>query len=218
MEVRSGRRILGLHLVHRAALDEQALHRLERRELVVRAASACASASMPKSRARKSSTCGAARPGDPTLPSAAGGVAARRDQAIAQGGVALAEESRGTRRRCAASPSRSYRSLKRMPKPRCMAGRIIFEIRAFPGRITLFPNFQRGLSMQIKNSVFLVTGGASGLGEATARMPAENGAQGRHRRPAGRGGREAGARARRPLRQDATSPRRPTARRRSRSR
>jgi NAD(P)-dependent dehydrogenase (short-subunit alcohol dehydrogenase family) len=29
--------------------------------------------------------------------------------------------------------------------------------------------------MQIKNSVFLVTGGASGLGEATARMAAENG-------------------------------------------
>src|SRR3954468_20506012 len=30
-------------------------------------------------------------------------------------------------------------------------------------------------SMQIKNSVFLVTGGASGLGAATARMAAENG-------------------------------------------
>ena len=29
--------------------------------------------------------------------------------------------------------------------------------------------------MQIKNSVFIVTGGASGLGEATARMAAENG-------------------------------------------
>ncbi len=29
--------------------------------------------------------------------------------------------------------------------------------------------------MQIKNSVFLITGGASGLGEATARMAAENG-------------------------------------------
>src|SRR5688500_19978024 len=29
--------------------------------------------------------------------------------------------------------------------------------------------------MQIKNSVFLVTGGASGLGAATARMAAENG-------------------------------------------
>src|SRR5947209_3632461 len=31
--------------------------------------------------------------------------------------------------------------------------------------------------MQIKNSVFLVTGGASGLGAATARMTAENGAK-----------------------------------------
>ena len=29
--------------------------------------------------------------------------------------------------------------------------------------------------MQIKNSVFLITGGASGLGAATARMAAENG-------------------------------------------
>src|SRR3954452_22293460 len=29
--------------------------------------------------------------------------------------------------------------------------------------------------MQIRNSVFLVTGGASGLGAATARMAAENG-------------------------------------------
>ena len=31
--------------------------------------------------------------------------------------------------------------------------------------------------MQIRNSVFLVTGGASGLGAATARMAAENGAK-----------------------------------------
>ncbi|HWA39160.1 MAG TPA: SDR family NAD(P)-dependent oxidoreductase, partial [Burkholderiales bacterium] len=31
--------------------------------------------------------------------------------------------------------------------------------------------------MQIKNSVFLVTGGASGLGAASARMAAENGAK-----------------------------------------
>ena len=29
--------------------------------------------------------------------------------------------------------------------------------------------------MQIRNSIFLVTGGASGLGAATARMAAENG-------------------------------------------
>jgi NAD(P)-dependent dehydrogenase (short-subunit alcohol dehydrogenase family) len=31
--------------------------------------------------------------------------------------------------------------------------------------------------MQVRNSIFLVTGGASGLGEATARMAAENGAK-----------------------------------------
>lgn len=31
--------------------------------------------------------------------------------------------------------------------------------------------------MQIKNSVFLVTGGASGLGAASARLAAENGAR-----------------------------------------
>src|SRR6185503_15105069 len=41
-------------------------------------------------------------------------------------------------------------------------------------RITLF---QGGAFMQIKNSVFLVTGGASGLGAASARMAAENGAK-----------------------------------------
>src|SRR5439155_19019551 len=37
------------------------------------------------------------------------------------------------------------------------------------------PYSRAELSMQIKNSVFLVTGGASGLGAATARMAAENG-------------------------------------------
>ena len=31
--------------------------------------------------------------------------------------------------------------------------------------------------MQIRNSIFLVTGGASGLGAASARMAAENGAK-----------------------------------------
>ena len=31
--------------------------------------------------------------------------------------------------------------------------------------------------MQIRNSIFLVTGGASGLGEASARMAAEGGAK-----------------------------------------
>ena len=56
--------------------------------------------------------------------------------------------------------------------------------------------------MDIKNSVFLVTGGASGLGAATARMAVANGAQGRHRRHAGRGGRDArqGTRRQRALR------------------
>jgi len=31
--------------------------------------------------------------------------------------------------------------------------------------------------MQLRNSIFLVTGGASGLGAASARMAAENGAK-----------------------------------------
>src|SRR5262245_53803087 len=39
------------------------------------------------------------------------------------------------------------------------------------------PYSRAELAMQIKNSVFLVTGGASGLGAATARMAAENGAK-----------------------------------------
>ena len=40
--------------------------------------------------------------------------------------------------------------------------------------------------MEIAGKVFIVTGGASGLGEGTARMLAGHGAQGRRRRPAGR--------------------------------
>jgi NAD(P)-dependent dehydrogenase (short-subunit alcohol dehydrogenase family) len=39
--------------------------------------------------------------------------------------------------------------------------------------------------MDIAGKVFIVTGGASGLGEGTARMLAEHGGQGRRRRPAG---------------------------------
>src|SRR5262245_64358791 len=39
------------------------------------------------------------------------------------------------------------------------------------------PYSRAELAMQIKNSVFLVTGGASGLGAATARMAAEGGAK-----------------------------------------
>src|SRR3954471_13983758 len=45
---------------------------------------------------------------------------------------------------------------------------------------SLSPNalpYSRAGSMQIKNSVFLITGGASGLGAATARMAAEGGAK-----------------------------------------
>ena len=45
--------------------------------------------------------------------------------------------------------------------------------------------------MHIKNSVFLITGGASGLGEATARMAVENGGKVVHRRPAGGSRRQA---------------------------
>src|SRR5687767_8301690 len=41
-------------------------------------------------------------------------------------------------------------------------------------RVELSAKSRRAL-MQIRNSIFLVTGGASGLGAATARMAAENG-------------------------------------------
>src|SRR5262249_44480573 len=128
-----------------------------------------------KSRAMKSSTCGAA-------------AIRRSDSSFAAGGFARAASSRSRRTAspCArksrnaastrASPSRSYKSLKRMPKPRCMAGRIIFEFRASPDELP-YSRYPRGSFMQIKNSVFLVTGGASGLGGATARMAADNGAK-----------------------------------------
>ena len=36
--------------------------------------------------------------------------------------------------------------------------------------------------MEIANKVFIVTGGASGLGASTVRMLVQNGAKGRHRR------------------------------------
>jgi NAD(P)-dependent dehydrogenase (short-subunit alcohol dehydrogenase family) len=42
--------------------------------------------------------------------------------------------------------------------------------------VKLSLEFKGELQMQIRNSIFLVTGGASGLGEAFARMAAENGA------------------------------------------
>jgi NAD(P)-dependent dehydrogenase (short-subunit alcohol dehydrogenase family) len=43
--------------------------------------------------------------------------------------------------------------------------------------VKLSLEFKGELQMQIRNSIFLVTGGASGLGEACARMAAENGAK-----------------------------------------
>jgi NAD(P)-dependent dehydrogenase (short-subunit alcohol dehydrogenase family) len=55
------------------------------------------------------------------------------------------------------------------------AGKIMIEIRPIVWSPNELPYSAAELSMQIKNSVFLVTGGASGLGEATARMAAQNG-------------------------------------------
>ena len=70
--------------------------------------------------------------------------------------------------------------------------------------------------MEIKGKVFIVTGGASGLGEGTARMLAAARRQGRHRRPAGRARRRGRGRDRRPLRSLRRQPggRRPARRRR----
>jgi NAD(P)-dependent dehydrogenase (short-subunit alcohol dehydrogenase family) len=45
----------------------------------------------------------------------------------------------------------------------------------YPFTLNELPYSKADIPMQIKNSVFLVTGGASGLGAATARMAAENG-------------------------------------------
>src|SRR5919109_183488 len=124
---------------------------------------------MPKSLAMKSSTCGAS--------------AIRScDSASPDGGLARAAFSRSASARSASPrnamnaastlmrPSRSYRSGNVMPKPSCMR----LELSANFFGIYLFPREQ---PMQIRNSVFLVTGGASGLGAATARMAAENGAK-----------------------------------------
>src|SRR3989442_4608828 len=59
-----------------------------------------------------------------------------------------------------------------MPKPSCirvkLSSKLLFTLSALPYSKADDP-------MQIKNSVFLVTGGASGLGAATARMAAESG-------------------------------------------
>src|SRR3954470_21556934 len=67
-----------------------------------------------------------------------------------------------------------------MPKPSCMKvelSRKFFRHFLIPAS-PLLPLLPQGeFPMQIKTSVFLVTGGASGLGAATARMAAENGAK-----------------------------------------
>src|SRR6478735_3027477 len=59
-----------------------------------------------------------------------------------------------------------------MPKPSVMEVELSAKSAAFH---TELPYSSAELSMQIKNSVFLVTGGASGLGAASARMAAEGG-------------------------------------------
>ena len=69
--------------------------------------------------------------------------------------------------------------------------------------------------MDIAGKVFIVTGGASGLGEGTARMLAGARRQGRRRRPAGRAGRGASPPRSAAASSAATSARRPTARRSS---
>src|SRR6476646_7690780 len=72
------------------------------------------------------------------------------------------------------SPSRSYRSANEMPNASCMKVELSAKSATFPTELPYSPAEPR---MQIKNSVFLVTGGASGLGAATARMAAEGGAK-----------------------------------------
>ena len=60
--------------------------------------------------------------------------------------------------------------------------------------------------MDITGAAAVVTGGASGLGEATARLLAERGGQGRRARPAGGEGREGRGRGRRRVRQGRRGP------------
>src|SRR5437667_11980596 len=59
-----------------------------------------------------------------------------------------------------------------MPKPSFMRVKLSSK---YPFTLNALPYSKADVPMQIKNSVFLVTGGASGLGAATARMAAENG-------------------------------------------
>src|SRR5260370_31130357 len=61
-----------------------------------------------------------------------------------------------------------------MPKASCMKVELSAKAAFF---LKELPYSRAEFSMQIKNSVFLVTGGASGLGAASARMAAENGAK-----------------------------------------
>src|SRR5438309_3143152 len=59
-----------------------------------------------------------------------------------------------------------------MPKPSFMRVKLSSK---YPFSLNALPYSKADDPMQIKNSVFLVTGGASGLGAATARMAAESG-------------------------------------------
>src|SRR2546430_4895989 len=62
-----------------------------------------------------------------------------------------------------------------MPKPSFMRVKLSSK---YPFTLNALPYSKADIPMQIKNSVFLVTGGASGLGAATARMAADNGGKG----------------------------------------
>src|SRR5437016_10219088 len=59
-----------------------------------------------------------------------------------------------------------------MPKPSFMRVKLSSK---YPFALDPLPHATADDPMQIKNSAFLVTGGASGLGAATARMAAESG-------------------------------------------
>src|SRR3989475_11581854 len=61
-----------------------------------------------------------------------------------------------------------------MPKPSFMRVKLSSK---YPFTLNELPYSKADVPLQIKHSVFLITGGASGLGAATARMAAENGAR-----------------------------------------
>src|SRR6185312_6782942 len=86
---------------------------------------------------------------------------ARSDQAITERIVDLAQEGE-ERMIHAQQPFALVEIVETNAEGKLHAVRIISEIKA-------------ETSMQIRNSIFLVTGGASGLGAASARMAAENG-------------------------------------------